>query len=109
MTAVPDAGACKAYAGQASASWTDAQVNSALAAERRAQARVCRVPAAVDGQWPAGYDDLAEALMRRVQRNLAMRNVPLGVLPDEAGGVRPGSRDPEIRRLEGPFRKVRIG
>lgn len=106
MSAVPDVAACQAYMGQAAASWTLAQFEDAFAAESKAQARKCRVPAATATTWP---DDLAEALMRRVHRNLAMRNLPLSVQQVEGGGIRIGSNDPEIRRLEGPFRKVRIG
>jgi hypothetical protein len=75
-------------------------VADALVAEIAAQSRVCRVaPATLE-------PDLAQALKRRVGRNLAMRNLILGVLSDEAGGIRLGSNDPEIRRLEAPFRKL---
>lgn len=104
MTAVPDVAACKTYVGQAATSWADAQYVQALAAEKRAQARKCRVPAS--GEWPA---DLVEALCRRVHRNLAMRNLALAIQSDGDGGIRIGQHDPEIRRLEAPFRKVRIG
>lgn len=76
-------------------------VNDAYEAERADQANRCRIdPYAVP---------LAEALHRRVARNLAMRNVPLGVVMDEAGGTRIGSADPEVRRLEGAYRRVVIG
>ena len=70
-------------------------------AEVADQARRCRV----DPYSPA----LAAALVRRVHRALNMQNIPLGVLQDEAGSTRLGSIDPEIRRLEGPYRKVVIG
>lgn len=52
---------------------------------------------------------LASALVRRVSRSLAMRNLPLGVLMDETGATRVGSVDPEVRRLEAPYRKVVVG
>ncbi|GAA0978222.1 hypothetical protein ENKNEFLB_02829 [Nocardioides aquaticus] len=52
---------------------------------------------------------LASALVRRVSRSLAMRNLPLGVLQDETGATRVGSVDPEVRRLEAPYRRVVIG
>ena len=65
------------------------------------QARRCRVE-----PYSAS---LAGALVRRVQRSLAMRNLPLGVLQDETGATRVGSTDPEVRRLEAPYRKVVIG
>ncbi|MFJ8685059.1 phage tail protein [Micromonospora wenchangensis] len=79
-------------------------VEAALTAEIAAQSRVCRVPT----EYPA---DLAEALCRRVVRNLAMRRLPLAVpTGDSEGGpaVLPG-RDPEVRRLEAPWRRLVVG
>lgn len=102
MSAVPDVEACKAYIGTASTSWTDAQFAEALVAERTSQRRKCRVPISSAATWP---DDLAEALFRRVHRNLAMRNLPLAIQSDGDGGIRIGGNDPEIRRLEAPYRK----
>lgn len=93
----------KAYLG--TNSWTDAEIGDALDAETAAQAKVCRIP----DPMPA---DLAEALKRRVQRNLAMRPLPLAVLQGDAEGgsstVLPG-RDPEVRRFEAPHRKLVLG
>jgi hypothetical protein len=53
-------------------------------------------------------DDLVEALYRRVAVNLAKRSIPVGIVGfGEAGaGVRLGTDDPEIRRLEAPYRDV---
>lgn len=86
-----------------------AEVGSAYAAEKAAQARRCRVPAD-DAVWPA---DLAEALLRRVAHNLALRQLPLGVQASisEVGVQtnRVGGTDAEVRRLEAPFRKVVLG
>jgi hypothetical protein len=84
-------------------SWTDAEVLDALNAEMAAQMRVCRVPAA----YPY---DLRQALMRRVARNLALRRVPTAVLRGDAdaGPTYLPGRDPEVRRLESPWRKVVI-
>ena len=96
MTA-PDLTAAKEYLGQSGLSFTEDQVAGALAAETAAQAAVVKV-----GTYP---QDITEALLRRVARNLAMRNLPLGVQQDEAGGIRIGMNDPEIRRLEAPHRK----
>lgn len=91
------------YLGDAAAQWGNADVQGALDAEQAAQARVCRI---------ASYsNDLREALLRRVQRNLAMRALPLAVLqgdPEAGSTVLPG-RDPEVRRLEAPYRKVVMG
>lgn len=97
----PDLATVKDYLRDAVKGWSDAQIQSALDAETAAQARVCRIPAV----YPP---DLAEALCRRVRRNLAMRGIPLGVQTSEVGPVRVG-RDPEIRRLEAPFPKLRVG
>lgn len=69
-------------------------------AEVADQAHRCRV---------VPYNDaLASALVRRVRRAVAMANLPLGVTLDEFA-VRVGSTDPEVRRLEGPYRKVVVG
>lgn len=52
---------------------------------------------------------LGAALIRRVSRAIAMRNLPLAVLQDDAGATRLGSADPEVRRLEAPYRRLVIG
>lgn len=105
MIARPDVAALKAYLGPLATGKTDQVLQSALSAETSAQAARCRVP--VD---PAAFpDDLAEALCRRVARNLAMRNLPLGVQVDEMTSTRIGSSDPEVRRLEAPYRKLVVG
>jgi hypothetical protein len=57
--------------------------------------------------WP-----LREALCRRVQVNLAKRALPLGVIDQSSDGG--GSSfvpriDPEVRRLEAPYRKLVVG
>ncbi|MCM4080412.1 hypothetical protein [Paractinoplanes hotanensis] len=85
-------------------SWTDTEIQDALDAETTAQRGVCRVPAT----YP---DDLREALMRRVAVNLARRKLPLMVLrgDSEQGNTVPPSRDSEVRRLEGPHRRLKVG
>lgn len=90
----------QAYLGD-DTSASDAQITSALAAEAAAQRQVCEVPAA----YPA---DLREALLRRVARNLAARAVPVATWTSFEGGVattRVPQNDPEVVRLEGPYRK----
>lgn len=77
------------------------EVTSAYAAEVNDQANRCRVDPYTDA--------LGEALCRRVAHNLAMRGIPLGVQFDEAGGTRISSVDPEVRRLEAPYRKLSVG
>lgn len=99
MPAVPDV---VAYLG--STSHTDDEIQDALDAEAAAQRSVCRVRAT----YPA---DLRQALLRRVQRNLALRQLPLAVHQGdaEAGAMLLPGRDPEVRRLEAPHRRLVIG
>ena len=103
--AMPDVQDCVDYMGGDDAiSFTDDDVQQALDQETSAQARVCRIPAA----YPA---DLRGALLRRVQRALAMRSLSLAVRESTDGEstiIVPG-RDPEVRRLEAPYRKVMLG
>lgn len=100
----------KVYLGAAAQTYTDAAITAALTAETAAQAAVCRIPAAAgDPPEVTLPDDLEEALMRRVARNLAMRRLPLGVQTSETATTPLGTNDPEVRRLERPHRKVRVG
>lgn len=76
-------------------------ISIAYEAEVADQATRCEV----DPYNPA----LAAALVRRVARALAIGNLPLGVVQDELSGTtRVGFADPEIRRLEAPYRKFAI-
>ena len=104
----PDLPTVKAYLGDSSR-WSDAQINSAIAAESAAQSSACRLPS-TESEWPA---DLTEALCRRVARNLAMRALPLAVQQSmtELGpsAIRLGGSDPEVRRLEAPYRRLVVG
>lgn len=102
-TAMPDLAAVLNYLGWDTDNERD-DAAGALATELAAQRRVCRIGAAYD-------DDLRGALYRRVARNLALKGIPLAVLRGDAEGgstVLPG-RDPEVRRLEGPHRKLVVG
>jgi hypothetical protein len=87
-------------------SFTDEQVEDALAAEAADQRGRCTVPAA----YPA---DLAQALMRRVAVNLARRALPLGVLQGDAEAGSTSSflpyRDPEVRRFESKYPRMIVG
>lgn len=100
----PDLTAVRTYLGDAS-SFTEAEITSALAAEKAAQSSVCKVPADAE-VWPA---DLAEALKRRVARNLALKSLPLGlqtaISEAAVATVRVGA-DSEVRRLEAPYRRL---
>lgn len=93
-----DLTAVKAYLGTAAASqWSDAELTRTLAVETSAQAARTR-------KYTTRPADLDEALLRRVSRNLAMRKVPLGVAVSEVEATRIGAVDPEIKRLEAPYR-----
>lgn len=104
---VPTLAEIKTYLGTAH-SWDDGAIQEAYEAELEAQADVCRLPA--DGAYPKV---LRDALGRRVAHNLAVRDLPLGVqatVSDMAVATRSvGGLDPEVRRLEGPRRKVVFG
>lgn len=99
-------------AAQGGGSWTSEEISSAYDAELFAQRNAIRlpVPSTAGDVYPP---DLAEALCRRVHRNLAMRRLPLGVQASATDGAVTttyiGSNDPEVRRLEGPYRRVRVG
>ncbi len=95
------------YLGDAAERWTDdggttyPAIDQHISSETAAQASVCTVPT----PYP---DPLALALLRRVQRALAMRSLPLSVLQgdSESGSTFLPGRDPEVRRLEAPYRKM---
>lgn len=104
-TAMPNLAAAKVYLKiDEDDTSQDVDIADALAAEAAAQRAVCRVPAA----YP---DDLRQALLRRVARNLALRGLPIMVLRGDAesGSTIPPGRDSEVRRFEGPYRKLRTG
>lgn len=85
-------------------SWSTPEVQAALDTEAAAQRARCRVGAIYTA-------DLREALMRRVQCNLARRAYPLALANGggEADSVFVPSNDPEVRRLEAPYRKRKVG
>lgn len=90
------------YLGEHSA--TAQEMEDTLSAETAAQFAACRIP----GAYPP---NLRMALLRRCARALAMKGIPLAVLQgdDESGStVLPGS-DPEVRRLEKPYRRMKVG
>lgn len=98
--AAPDLDEVKGYLGATST--TDAEIQDALDAETEAQRKLCDVPA----DYPA---DLRQALKRRVARNLAARAVPVAQFSTFEGGAtstRVPQTDPEVVRLEAPYRRV---
>ncbi len=85
----------------------DDELGDVLAAEIELQAKVCRIPAdPTDPPADAFPAALRQALFRRVARALAMKGIPLAVLQGdaEAGATYLPSNDPEVRRLERPYR-----
>ena len=92
----------RSYLGSTSA--TDSELLEVLRAERAAQAQRCRID-------PYTYE-LREALLRRVARNLAARAVPVATFTSFDGGAtstRVPQVDAEVRRLEGPYRRLAVG
>lgn len=88
------------YLGLDETSYSLDAIDAALQAESAAQRQWCS-PQAV---YPP---DLREALMRRVARNLAARAVPLSTFSSFDGmatSTRVPSTDPEVERLEAPYR-----
>lgn len=101
--AVPTLASVKAYLGETS--FVDADISQALAAETAAQANLCTIPVV----YPA---DLAEALLRRVARNLALRGIPLAVLQGDSEANGPSflpGKDPMVRQYEAPYRRLVVG
>lgn len=105
------------YLGEES-SWSPSVILSAIEAEKAAQAAVVRYPAdpvipPVDPEDAYYAPALAEALCRRVAHNLALRSLPLGlqVAMSEmaATQTRVGGTDAEVKRLEGPYRRLVVG
>lgn len=87
-------------------SFTDEEVEDALAAEASNQRDVCTIPAAYT-------DALRQALLRRVAVNLAKRSLPLAIVQGDAeagtSNLYVPGKDPEVRRFEGPYRRMVIG
>lgn len=84
--------------------WDPAVLQDALDAEAAAQRARLRPSALFTA-------DVRQALLRRVQRNLAMRRLPLATPQGDAesGAAFIPRVDPEIRRLEAPYRKMTVG
>lgn len=102
---MPNADDVAVYLKGDAASWSTEELADVLEVEAGAQRDRCRVPAA----YPPA---LRGALLRRCHRNLAMRRIPLAMPSGDAdgepsGGVLPG-KDPEVRRLEAPWRRLTL-
>lgn len=85
---------------------SDAQLQRVLEVERAQQLACCR-------RGDNGVGDaetvLDEALLRRIAVNLARRGLPLGMQMSDVGAARITTNDPEVRRLEAPYRRAVVG
>ena len=114
MAKVPSVDDVRKWVQVPATSVDDAQLSQVIAAELAGQALSCRVPPVVDPppDPDAFYPDaLAQAIYRRVARELAGRQVPLGIVGDgaEYGPNALATFDAEVERIEGPYRMVVFG
>jgi hypothetical protein len=101
---MPVVGDVVIYLKEDAASWETEDLEDELASQAAAQRAKC-------GERAAYPPDLRQALLRRVQRALALRSLPLAIQQGDADGgpmVIPGN-DPEVRSLEGPYRRRVMG
>ena len=107
MDNVPDLAQVRAWVGVPPAAVSDEDLQQILDAEQQIQARTLRLPEDTPedpGTYPAA---LARALLRRCQREVAVKNLPLGALGvdgSEFGPVNLPAWDAEISRLEASYR-----
>ena len=103
---VPTIAECRAWGGIA-ATVTDADLQAILDAEYRIQVDTC-VMDTDDAGGCVMPEPLARALIRRVQREVAVRNIPLGWASDvaaEFGPLTVPAWDAEVARLESSYRR----
>lgn len=83
----------------------DEELADVLAGEIELQAKVCAIPEPdVDPDVDTFPVSLRNALFRRVARALSIKANLTGVQVGDAGVTYLPSNDPEVRRLERPFR-----
>ena len=83
----------------------DEELADVLAGEIELQAKVCAIPAPdEDPEVDTFPVALRNALFRRVARALSMKANLTGVQAGDAGITYIPSNDPEVRRLERPYR-----
>ncbi len=114
MLDVPDLAQVRAWIKVPSTAISDQDLEQILDAELAIQARICRVPVDPDpdtgdeATYPAA---LSRSALRRCQREVAARALPLGVLggdSTEYGPITLRAWDAEITRLEASYRQVVI-
>lgn len=106
MGTVPSLVQVRAWIGVPATVLDDAQLGQVYAGEIDKQAAHCRIPADPAPFPPA----LAQALYRRVARECAARNLPLGLTGDgvEYAPSRLPLFDAQIESHEGPYRITAI-
>lgn len=108
---IPDLTTVRAYVKVPATSLSDEDLERMRAAALEDQTARCRWPG-LESSPPdpdTGYPEaLAQALLRRVQREIAARNLPLGVVGLEAeyGPTRIPAYDALVEMHEHPFRRV---
>lgn len=114
MIGVPTSSEVRAWVQVPASAISDADLDQILAAELAIQARICRLPVDPDPDTggEASYPDaLSRAILRRCQREIAAKALPLGILGSEGAEYGPmvlRSWDAEISRLEASYRQVVI-
>lgn len=112
-TTLPDLDELREFIAIPAAVLSDDDLDRSFKAAIEHVADTCRGVPVADGQvvreeWPAR---LVEAVLRRVQRAIAAKNLPLGYL-DNAGEYGPAkipTYDSRIEELEGSFRRFVFG
>lgn len=93
---------------------SDDDLTQIFASELLIQSRTCRVPEDPDpitGEEAIYPDALARSVLRRCQRQIASKALPLGILgvdASEYGPITLRAWDAEISRLEASYRQVVI-
>lgn len=114
MTALPTLEQTRSWVGVPADVLPDADLQRMLGSAIEVVGRSCRVPLTPEGgpdtaaEWS---DSLVSSVLRRVQRSIATKGLPLGYVDasGEYGPARIPAYDVQIEELEGPFRKVVFG
>lgn len=104
---VPTVDECRAW-GNIAPTITDDDLEAIRAAEYRIQVDTCVMDTDPDTGGCVMPEPLARALIRRVQRQIAVRNIPLAWASDVAAEYGPlmiPAWDSEVARLESSYRR----
>jgi len=110
---LPDLAAVRKWVNVPASYLPDEDLGRMFSAAVGVVAEACRVPRGETGDpaptgWPPA---LVEAVLRRVQRSIAARNLPLGYIDQasEYGPAKIPAYDVLIEELEGRYRRVVFG